>query len=153
MLVELSIWLLSSLMFLLIACMAVLSWKLMLLLQKSQQSLSQMAQTDLLREQEQTARSRAQLLLVDKAMALVGTADPLAYQQVQAMETPSAYDGAEFDPSDEAELERIQRRNPNLGEGDDVNGFESAFLADLADAGIDSDFFDIPDPDHTSRAN
>jgi len=149
--VELSIWLLSSLLLLLIVCVGLLGWQLMKLLTKSQQSQSQMAQTELLREQEQTLRFRQMTQLVDKAIALVGTADPLAYQQVQAMETTlTGYDGTEFDPSDEAELARINQRHPDLNEGDDVNGFESTFLADIADAGLDGEFFDIPDPDRAS---
>lgn len=86
--------------------------------------------------EEQTKQLQMQSVLVDKAMALVGTADPIAFQQVQAMGTPSGYDdGVSFDPSEEAELDRIAARNPNLGEqGDDVNGIEESFLADI---GID----------------
>lgn len=150
--VELSIWLLSVLLFLSLASLGVVIWKLMNLLTTSQQSLSQMAQIDLLREQEQTARARLQSNLVDKAMALVGTADPLSFQQVQAMGTPSGYDDSEpFDPSDEAELERITKRRPDLGGGDEVSGYEEAFLSDLGDAGLDREFFDIPDPDGATR--
>jgi hypothetical protein len=71
--------------------------------------------------------------MADKTLALVGTADPLAFQQVQAMGTPSGYDEPEFDPSDEGEVERINQRNPNLArQGDEVNGFEQSILADLA---------------------
>lgn len=150
---ELSIWLLSSLLVLLIVCMAGLAVRLMKLLMTSQQYLSLMARTSLEVEKEQTSRLHEHLALVEKAMALVGTADPLAYQQVQAMGTLSAYDAdVPYDPSDDGELDRIAARSPNLSREEDVNGFESAFVTDLADAGLDGAFFDIPDPDHSARA-
>lgn len=85
---------------------------------------------------EHTKQLQMQAELVDKAMALVGTADPIAYQQVQVMGTPSGYDDSEqFDPSDEAELARIHGRSPNLAEqGDGIDGIPNEYLEEL---GID----------------
>jgi hypothetical protein len=55
--------------------------------------------------------------------------------------SPSGYDdGSSFDPSEDAEMERISARNQDLAErGDEVNGYEEGFLSD---AGIDpTDFY------------
>lgn len=115
---------------------------------------SQMAKVDLERERERTKQNLQLTMLLDKALALVGTAEPLAFQAVQVMGTPSGGydDGEQYDPSDEAELQRIADRNPNLGEqGDDVNGLEASFLSDLADAGIDpAAFYSLSDSNGTS---
>jgi hypothetical protein len=56
------------------------------------------------------------------------------------MTTSTDYSGyVEYDPSDEAEVERISERNPNLA-GDDVNGQEARQLfAELT--GIDPEFY------------
>jgi hypothetical protein len=58
------------------------------------------------------------------------------------MTTPSEYDGGvAYDPSDEAEVDRISARNPNLG-GDNLSGFEQGILSEVV--GIGPEFFDIP---------
>lgn len=119
-------------------------------MKESRQFSLQMARHQLELSQQSVSLLAEPLKLVDKAMALVGTADPLAYQQVQAMSTPSEYDDFDkFDPSDEGELARIERRSGSTPQEDDVNGFESSFLTDLVDVGLDTDFFDIPDPRQT----
>ena len=79
------------------------------------------------------------LALVDKAMALVGTSDPLSFQQVQAMTPSTEYDEPDYDPRDEAEIDRIRERAPALGiQEDDLNGDELDALAEL---GITPEFF------------
>lgn len=89
--------------------------------------------------QQQTLQLQEQAKLVDKAMGLVATTDPIAFQQVQAMSIPSGYDESSFDPSDQAEMERIEERNPNLGmQGDDLNGLTQDTLREL---GVDPDQF------------
>lgn len=84
--------------------------------------------------QATVAQTEATERLVDKAMALAATTDPLSFQSVQAMGTTlSAYDETGFDPSDEGEIARINQRNPGRGE-DELNGSEAQYLADLFDA-------------------
>jgi hypothetical protein len=78
--------------------------------------------------------------LLDKAVVMLTTKDPLAYQNVQFMDG-SRYDEPQgvFDPSEEAEMARIQARmNPVAGE-DALNGSERA--ADEAFALDDRDSF------------
>lgn len=119
-------------------------------MKESRQFSLQMARHQLELSRQSVSLLAEPLKLVDKAMALVATSDPLVFQQVQAMLTPSEYDDFDkFDPSDEGELKRISERTGSTNQEDDVNGFESSFLSDLADAGIDSEFFDIPDPHQT----
>jgi hypothetical protein len=117
----------------------------------SQQFSSQMAQSLLAVQKEATRQLRVPFELVDKAMALVGSADPLAFQQVQAMSIPSGYsDFDNFDPSDDGEIKRIKQRNPSLVE-DDLNGFEESFIADvLAATGDGGDYFSSGDTDETT---
>jgi hypothetical protein len=65
--------------------------------------------------------------LLDKAVVMLSTKDPLAFQNVQFMDG-SRYDSAQeaFDPSEEAEIGRINARmNPSAGE-DALNGPERA---------------------------
>ena len=74
--------------------------------------------------------SLAQMRTIDKAIALLSTKDPLAFQAVQAMDFASQYD--DFNPSMEAEMERIHERDGERGsvEGD-LNADERAALGDL----------------------
>ena len=74
-----------------------------------------------------------QATLLDKALALVATSDPVSFQQVQVMGTPTSSEDSEvYDPSDEGEMERIALRNVRLSEqGDDVSEFEHSLVGDL----------------------
>lgn len=141
--------LLLSLVCLLIGLLALLWWHQMQV--RSQETtvnqlfLSRMAATALDGQREHTKIMEQQAQLLDKAIGLLATKDPLAFQQVQVMGTPSGYDDADtFDPSEEAELERIAARNQDLAEqGDGVNAFEESLLAD---AGIDpAAFYGVSD--------
>lgn len=69
--------------------------------------------------------------LLDKSLALLAAGDPLAYQAIQVMPSPSGYsDTNTFDPSDEAEMELIAKRSPRLAEqGPDA--FDDSILADF----------------------
>ena len=72
----------------------------------------------------------AQTALLDKALALLSTKDPLAFQAVQAMGYPSQYD--DFNPSVEAETERIHERDGERGSvEEDLNAYERAALGDI----------------------
>jgi hypothetical protein len=57
------------------------------------------------------------------------------------MSLTTDYSGyTDYDPSDEAEVERIETRNPNLAAGDDVDGRDARQLfAELT--GIDPEFY------------
>lgn len=52
--------------------------------------------------------SAKQAELLDKTIALVSTKDPLAYQAVQAMNGYTTQYHEPYDPSDEAEIERMK---------------------------------------------
>lgn len=101
-------------------------------------SLSSLSETHL-----QTMKLQATLL--DKALALVATSDPVAFQQVQVMGTPtSSDDGEVYDPSDEGEIARIALRNQYLSEqGDDVNAFEHSLIGDLDDVVDTTDYYPV----------
>lgn len=86
---------------------------------------------------QRDSETEALSTLLDKALTMLGTKDPLAYQQVQAMSAPSAYDGVDYDPSDEGEVERIRSRSGALQEEVDLNAEEQHLLADL---GVDPFF-------------
>lgn len=88
--------------------------------------------------------------LVDKAMALAKSGDPLAFQSIQAMgTTPSAYDEP-YDPSPEGEIARIEARQKGVHEQDgDLNGSEEEFLAGLYDA-PGNEFFTVDGREHWS---
>lgn len=68
--------------------------------------------------------------LLDKALGLVATNDPLAFQAIQAMGQPSAYNEPTYDPSDEAEFARLESMGRGVGE--DLSGEELGLLSDIA---------------------
>jgi hypothetical protein len=72
----------------------------------------------------------AQNATLDKAIALLSTKDPLAFQAVQAMDLTRQYD--DFNPSMEAEMARIHDRDGERGsvEGE-LDAEERAALGDL----------------------
>lgn len=102
------------------------------ILQMNQQFSAQMAlQARLSGSQNQLSAD-----LVDKAMALVASADPLAYQAIQAMaQTPSVYDDAEgSDPTGSSRA------------GDEVSGYEQDFINSIFDA-PGNEYWPVPDTD------
>lgn len=106
-------------------------WFLSRLLRQSQETLRNT-------QEMSTEGTRALSELLDKALGMLGTKDPLAFQQVQAMSsaTPSGYDP--YDPSDEAEVARIKARDGGLSEEDDLSGEERSLLDDFG--GVDPFF-------------
>lgn len=90
----------------------------------------------MLEQQSQNETQRTNLILtsnrqlLDKALGLVATNDPLAFQAIQAMTSPTGYDEPQYDPSDEAELARLREMHRDLG--DDLNGDELDLLSDVA---------------------
>jgi hypothetical protein len=102
-----------------------------------QQSLILQAQ---MQEHNKTVQTLAKLN--EKAQALVASSDPLAFQQIQAMNQTLDYSGyQDYDPSDEAESDRIAYRNPNLATGDDLDGQEARQLF-VELTGVDPGFYD-----------
>ena len=84
--------------------------------------------------QEQNAReAEGYQKLLDKSIALNAARDPLAYQGIQYMNAAGYDSGQTYDPSDEAEIDRIEARQ---GEGD-LNGPERSAAEALADDGHD----------------
>jgi hypothetical protein len=71
--------------------------------------------------------------LVEKGQALVASGDALTYQAIQSMSVAEQYTPTSYDPSDEAEVERIRERSPGL---EDVNGPEDLGTV-LSELGID----------------
>jgi hypothetical protein len=150
--VEIYVLFLIGLALLLIVFLSLVTWKVLTLIatwqlrglraQATQQlqqnkALSLLSSNQITMQQEYTKILAHHLQLTDKAMGLLVSTDPLTFQAVQAMTPDAGYDPDEqFDPSDEAENERIRSRNPNLGgEGDGLSGYETAFLAE--EFGID----------------
>jgi hypothetical protein len=82
------------------------------------------------RSEADSAVALAQVAALDKAMTLLSTKDPLAFQAVQAMGWPQQYD--DFNPSLEAETERIHDRDGERGsvEGE-LNAEERAAFDDI----------------------
>jgi hypothetical protein len=111
----------------------------------NQQSLTLLLeqQSQVLKTQQQEHHKSIKTLtdLNAKAQALVASSDPLVYQQIQAMNQSLDYSGyQDYDPSDEAESERIATRNPNLAAGDDLDAQEARQLfAELT--GIEPEFY------------
>ena len=111
----------------------------------NQQALTQLLeqQSQVLKTQQQEHQKSIKTLtdLNAKAQALVASSDPLVYQQIQAMNQTLDYSGyQDYDPSDEAESERIATRNPNLAAGDDLDGRDARQLfAELT--GVDPEFY------------
>jgi hypothetical protein len=67
---------------------------------------------------------------MDKMATLLSTKDPLAFQAVQAMGYSPQYD--DFNPSMEAETERIHERDGERGSvEEELNAEERAALSDL----------------------
>lgn len=88
---------------------------------------------------QHTEQLKAHTTLSDKAIALLVSKDPMTFQQIQLMNQAGVYDDTEpFDPSEEAEMERIKARDQGLDEREDLNGLEQSVLDDL---GPDADFF------------
>lgn len=52
-----------------------------------------------------------QRLITEHAIDLLASRDALAYQQIRAMDLSVQYDDSEYDPSDDAEIERLKQRN------------------------------------------
>jgi hypothetical protein len=115
-----------------------------------QQWWNQKATTQLLEQQSltlQTQMSEHQKTVQtltkwnEKAQALVASSDPLAFQQIQAMTQTLDYSGyQDYDPSDEAEAERIAARNPNLAAGDDLDAQDARQLF-VELTGVDPEFY------------
>jgi hypothetical protein len=77
------------------------------------QLLGQQSQMLQMQMQENNKTVQALAKLNEKAQALVASSDPLAFQQIQAMNQTLDYSGyQDYDPTDEAEVERIAKRNP-----------------------------------------
>jgi hypothetical protein len=81
-----------------------------------------------LQQLSQTHQSLVEL--VSKQTGLLAAKDPLAFQAIQAMESPLAHSEA-YDPSDEAEIDRILARDGRVDS--DTNGFDNERFSDLGD--------------------
>jgi hypothetical protein len=81
--------------------------------------------------------SEKQSELVDKLVTMMGTKDPLAYQQVMAMQNMVVDEP--YDPSDAGELRRIAERNAGLLNDNATHGADATdnefdpFAADVSD--------------------
>lgn len=130
--------LLSTLVVVLLALLVVQQWW-------NQKSITQLLeqQSQVLKSQQQEHQKALKTMadLNAKAQALVASSDPLAFQQIQAMNLTSDYSGyQDYDPSDEAEVARIVERNPNLAAGEDIDGRDARQLfAEIT--GVDPEFY------------
>ena len=66
-------------------------------------------------------------------MTLLSTTDPLVYQTLRYSDRIDASVSTTpvYDPSDEAELERMGERSPHLLDGDGLDGFERELAEEL----------------------
>ena len=65
----------------------------------------------------------------------------MTFQALAAMTSSSSYDDSEnFDPSDEGEIARINERSGNAE--DVVSEYEQSFFAEVAELGLDREFFE-----------
>lgn len=120
-------WILAALLMLGLILLAVL---LLLLLPKREKETQQALLSEIRRSGEREER----------LVMLLAAKGPMEFQAMAAMTTaPSGYDA--FDPSDEGELERIGRRNPERVEEEGPNGYEDSFFGEL---GIDPELFQFP---------
>ena len=105
------------------------------------QLLEQQFQTLKSQQEEHTKSLKLMTTLNEKAQALVASSDPLVYQQIQAMNQTIDYSGyQEYDPSDDAEVDRITARNPNLAQGDSLDAQDARELfAELT--GVNPEFY------------
>lgn len=79
----------------------------------------------------ETDRAKAQLDILSKALSIVSSKDPMAYQAIQTMDGYNSVDGGTYDPSDDGEVERLialGRQNP---EGTKVYGEEELRYEDF----------------------
>lgn len=74
--------------------------------------------------------------LLDKTIGLLGTKDPLAYQQVQAMQTVTSTVEPDYDPSDNGEFLREVMRGQYDVSGEQALGQDEIEQA-LRDAGLE----------------
>ena len=122
--------LLTVLVGLLLTAVGLLLWWMLKLQKQTSLSFSSLLVSTVSQiSQGETSRQSELVRLLDKSTVLLSTTDPLVFQSIQVMNQPDT-PGIDYDPSDEAELERLG------GKGDDVDGFERSLLAD---AGLEPD--------------
>ena len=88
---------------------------------------------ELLRHQAATSQivSLKQLEVIERAFAQLRAADPWQYQNIMSVAQPSLYD-VEYDPSEEAEAQRIADRNNQSDEmRETLSAEESAAVSDI----------------------
>jgi hypothetical protein len=61
--------------------------------------------------------------ITEHAIDLLAAGDSLAYQQIRSMDSSMQYDDERYDPSDEAEIDRL-RRMQNPQEEAELNGID-----------------------------
>jgi hypothetical protein len=80
---------------------------------------------------QQTLAHVHTLDVLERTITLLSVKDPISYQQIQAMHSAPGYDVL-YDPSDEAEADRIHARDGERGDVEgDLNERERAFLGDV----------------------
>jgi hypothetical protein len=127
----------------LIVCASLLLASLILLAiretqhQRAMKALSEVHSRTVDRLTTISAETTAKMLEpVLEGQRLVAAADPLAFQQISAMASGYSEATAPYDPSDEAEMERLTQARNNDSEGD-PDGDTRRLAAEL---GIDPDF-------------
>lgn len=79
----------------------------------------------------QSETRKKELDVLDKALVLLSTKDPISYQAVQAMDFQDQYT-SHYDPSDEGEIQRIHEREGDRdGFEERMNDAEREFLDDF----------------------
>jgi hypothetical protein len=83
-----------------------------------------------------------QRIITEHAIDLLASKDSLAYQQIRSMDTSIQYEEERYDPSDEAELERL-RRLSSLQEEAELNAIDQEIFDEF---GNDPLFFTPEQP-------
>lgn len=107
--------------FVLVICSLSLTALLVWLLVRTQ---TRMAETTIRVAESMAAQTAAVISLLDKSVRLLSVKDPMSYQAVSVMDTVGQYT-ERYDPSDEAEEDRLRAFGRKPEEGD-LNGEDDA---------------------------
>lgn len=117
-------WLLLLILFVALSSISILTWLLVREKRVTEALLVSQAAT------HRTVELR-QLDVIEKAFAQLRASDPWQYQAIQAVAQPALYDGV-YDPSEEAEAQRIAERSNTKDElKETLDAEDAAILDDL----------------------
>lgn len=102
-----------------------------LLIRSQQRAMQELQETYRQALSDTQETQRKSIDLHDKAITLLSTKDPLAFQSVQAMSSPVPYTDMDYDPSDEAEARRLADLRAQDDEGEMSDAEQREFLRSI----------------------